>query len=89
MTSAGPAWGLRVGVEVLPWLAFEARYAGMDNSVSSSVGGGAFLASAATAVVRVEAAYHFQISESYSNVTVNKIDGGDLTTFAAVLRARL
>jgi hypothetical protein len=39
--------------------------------------------------VGAEATYHYQIQESYSAVTTNGIDGGDLSTFNAVLRARL
>ena len=37
----------------------------------------------------VEGTYHFLIHESFSSVTTNGIDGGDLSTFNAVLRARL
>jgi hypothetical protein len=29
VTEAGPSWGVRAGVELLPWLAFEARYVGI------------------------------------------------------------
>jgi opacity protein-like surface antigen len=36
-----------------------------------------------------EASYNFQLGESYSDVTVNGIDGGDVTRFDLVLRARL
>jgi hypothetical protein len=36
-----------------------------------------------------EATYHFLVGESFSTVTTNGIDGGDLTTFNAVLRVRL
>jgi hypothetical protein len=39
--------------------------------------------------VGAEASYNFQISESFSDVTVNGIDGGDVTRFDLVLRARL
>ena len=37
VTSAGPAWGVRGGVEFLRWLALEAHYVGMYNGVQSSV----------------------------------------------------
>jgi hypothetical protein len=37
VTNAGSAWGLHVGVELFPWLATEARYVGMLDSVSASV----------------------------------------------------
>lgn len=37
VTNTGSAWGLRVGVELFSWLAFEARYVGMLDSVSASV----------------------------------------------------
>lgn len=146
VTNAGPAWGLLVGVEVLPWLAFEGRYLGSYDSASASVSpSGGFLGSAGTAVVRLtvplpyahpyafggvgyydfdftgpsssvihsssqagipmgigldvplgyhlsvgaEAAFNFQLNEDFSSVTVGKIDGGDLTRFDLVLRARL
>jgi hypothetical protein len=36
-----------------------------------------------------EAAYHFQLGESFSLVKANGIDGGDLTTFDVVARMRL
>jgi len=152
VTSAGPAWGVRVGVELLPWLTLEARYVGMYGPVQSSVspaGSVGFLATGGEAVVRLtaplpyvrpyvfggvayydvalvgsgeakadsvlfsssqpgiplgfgfevpltwhlsvgaEATYHFMLGESYSNVTTNGIDGGDISTFDAVVRARL
>lgn len=148
VTSAGPAWGLRAGVELFPWLALEARYLGMYDSIRASVSPGGsvgFLTSGVSGVVRLtaplpfvhpyvfggvayydvalagssgselhsssqagiplgfgfdvpltyhlsvgaEATYHYQIQESYSSVTTNGIDGGDLSTFNAVLRARL
>ncbi|HEY5242166.1 MAG TPA: outer membrane beta-barrel protein [Polyangiaceae bacterium] len=37
VTSAGPAWGVRGGVELLRWLALEAHYVGMYNGVQLSV----------------------------------------------------
>jgi outer membrane protein with beta-barrel domain len=151
-TVAGPSWGVRAGVEVLPWLGLEGRYVGMYNSAQSSVspaGSIGFLTTGGEAVLRltaplpfvhpyifggigyydialtgsstaqagsvlhsssqpgiplgfgldvpltwylafdVEATYHFQLGEDYSAVRTNGIDGGDLTTFDAVLRARL
>jgi hypothetical protein len=39
--------------------------------------------------VGVEATYHFMIGESFSDVTANGIDGGDITTFNGVMRFRL
>ena len=39
--------------------------------------------------IGAEAAYHFQLGESFSTVTANGIDGGDLTTFDIVARMRL
>lgn len=148
IANAGPAWGLLVGLDVLPWLTVEGRYFGMYDSTRASVspgGAAGFLATGAAAVVRLtaplpfvhpyvfggvgyyaigfvgssnsqlhsssqaglpmglgvdvpltnrlsvaaEATYHFQIQEDYSPVTANGIDGGDLSTFTAVLRARL
>jgi hypothetical protein len=152
VTNVGPAWGLRIGVEVSPWLAFEARYVGMDTSIQSSVsprGSVGFLTTGGEAVLRLtapfpwvhpyvfagiayydvsltgssdakagsvlfsssqpgiplgfgldvpltwhlsigaEATYHFMLGESYSNNMTNGIDGGDISTFDAVLRVRL
>jgi hypothetical protein len=37
VTEPGPSWGLRAGVEPLPWLAFEARYVGAYAGLQSSV----------------------------------------------------
>ena len=57
-TDAGPAWGLRVGVELFSWLAVEARYVGMYNGAQASVspaGSVAFLTTGADAVVRLTA----------------------------------
>ena len=39
--------------------------------------------------VGAEATYHYQIHESFSSITTNGIDGGDLSTFNVVFRARL
>jgi hypothetical protein len=39
--------------------------------------------------VGAEALYNFQIGESFSGVTTNGIDGGDVSRFDLVLRARL
>jgi hypothetical protein len=39
--------------------------------------------------IGAEAAYHFQLGESYSNSMVNGIDGGDITTFTGMMRLRL
>jgi hypothetical protein len=39
--------------------------------------------------VAAEASYNFQLGESFSGVTTNGIDGGDVTRFDLVLRARL
>jgi Outer membrane protein beta-barrel domain len=152
VTHAGPAWGVRVGVDLFPWLTLEARYVGMYGPVQSSVspaGSVGFLATGGEAVARLtaplpyvrpyifggvayydvalvgsseakaasvlfsssqpgiplgfgfevpltwhlsvgaEATYHFMLGESYSNVTTNGIDGGDISTFNAVVRARL
>ncbi len=57
-TDAGPAWGLRVGVELFPWLALEAHYVGMYNSTQASVspmGGVGILTTGGDAVVRLTA----------------------------------
>jgi hypothetical protein len=149
-TDAGPAWGLRVGAELFPWLAVEGRYVGMYNATQASVSPGtAFLTTGGEAVARLtaplpyvhpyifmgggyydvalvgssstgapspfnsssqfgvpmgfgldvpltwhlslgaEATYHFLIHESFSSVTTNGIDGGDLSTVNLVVRARL
>lgn len=152
VTEAGPAWGLRGGIDLLPWVGLEARYVGMYNGAQPSVspaGGVGFLTTGGEAVVRitaplpyvhpyifggvgyydialtgssgaqagsilhsssqpgiplgfgfdapltwhlslgVEATYHFQLGESFSAVTTNGIDGGDLSTFNVVVRGRL
>jgi hypothetical protein len=152
VTDPGPSWGLRAGVELLPWLAFEARYVGTYAGLQSSVspaGTLGFLTTAGEIMARftaplpyvhpyilggvgyydvalvggdaakaasplfssdqvgiplgfgvdvplswhlslgAEAAYHFQIGESFSSVKANEIDGGDLTTFDIVARIRL
>lgn len=41
ITSTGPVWGARVGVELLPWFAIDGHYIGMSNraDASQSVGG--------------------------------------------------
>jgi len=151
VTDAGPAWGLRGGVELLPWLALEAHYVGMYNSATRAVsplGSVGFLTTAGDAVLRLtlplpyvqpyilggigyydvalvgpanalpgsqlfssyqpgipmgvgfdvplswhvslgfEATYHYQIGEIYSSNTEGGIDGGDISTFNAVMRFR-
>jgi hypothetical protein len=151
-TEVGPAWGVRAGVEVFPWLGLEGRYVGMSNSVQASAspaGSVGFLTTGGEAVLRLtapipfvhpyafggagyydvalvgssgaqagsvlhsssepgavmglgldvpltwylsldaEATYHFLLGESFSAVTTNGIDGGDLSTFNAVVRVRL
>jgi hypothetical protein len=58
VTDAGPAWGLRVGVELFPWLALEAHYVGMYNSAQASVspmGSVGILTTGGDAVVRLTA----------------------------------
>jgi opacity protein-like surface antigen len=152
VTEPGPAWGVRIGIELLPWLGLEGRYLGMYNSVRAAVspagsvgyltsgvdalarltaplpyvqpyvvGGGGYydvsLAGSSRATgasvmhsssqpalvvglgldipltwhlsVGAEADYHHQSNETYSSDTTNGIDGGDLTTFNVVVRARL
>jgi hypothetical protein len=157
VTGAGPAWGVRAGVDLFPWLGLEARYVGMYNSAQGSVsptGSVGFLTTGGEAVVRLtaplpyvhpyifggiayydvgligsssarggsvlhsssqpgiplgfgldvpltwyvsvglEATYHFQLGEDYStDMWTTKggagIDGGDLSTFNAVVRVRL
>jgi len=151
-TDAGPAWGLRIGVEFFRWLAIEARYVGMYNAArpsASPAGRVGFLTTGGEIVVRLiaplpfvhpylfagggyydislggassakagsvftsssqpgiplgfgievpltwhlsvgaEATYHFMIGESFSNVATSGFEGGDLSTFKAVLRIRL
>ena len=36
ITSAGPAWGARVGVELLKWFAIDVHYSGMDNHATGA-----------------------------------------------------
>ncbi len=62
VTSAGPEWGLRIGVELLPWLALEARYLGMNNAAQGSAtpaGSLAFLTSGVLGVLRLTAPLPF------------------------------
>ncbi len=39
--------------------------------------------------VGVEATYHFQLGETLASTSTNNIDGGDVSTFDAVVRMRL
>ena len=58
VTEAGPSWGVRAGVELLPWLAFEARYVGAYTGLQSSVspaGALGFLTTAGEIVARFTA----------------------------------
>jgi hypothetical protein len=152
VTDPGPAWGLRLGVELFSWFAVEARYVGMSDSAQSSVsptGSVGYVTTGAEAVLRftapfpfvhpyvfggvgyydttlmgssgakagsplngsteagfplgfgldvplnwhlslgAEATYHYLYQEKFSAVTTNGIDGGDLTSFSAVMRVRL
>lgn len=55
VTSAGPAWGLRAGIELIPWLALEGHYVGMSNGVQASVsptGSLSYFSTGAEALVR-------------------------------------
>ncbi|HEX4515613.1 MAG TPA: outer membrane beta-barrel protein [Polyangiaceae bacterium] len=49
-TQAGPVWGLRAGVDFLPWLGVEGRYVGMWNSANGNQG---YVMSGGEAVVRL------------------------------------
>lgn len=58
VTSTGPAWGLRVGVELTRWFAIEAHYIGIYNSANASVSQGetrGLLTSAGTGELRFTA----------------------------------
>ncbi|MGA7121192.1 MAG: outer membrane beta-barrel protein [Polyangiaceae bacterium] len=58
VTDAGPAWGLRAGIELLPWLGVEARYVGMYDAAQASVspaGSAGLLTTGGEAVVRLTA----------------------------------
>jgi Outer membrane protein beta-barrel domain len=58
VTDAGPSWGVRAGLELLSWLAFEARYVGTYAGLQSSVspaGTLGFLATAGEVVARFTA----------------------------------
>ena len=58
VTKTGPSWGLRVGVELNRWLAFDAHYTGTNNGgsgVGAPNGSVSLLTSAATAEVRLTA----------------------------------
>jgi len=61
-TEGGPSWGLRAGVEILPWLGVEGRYIGAYNSAQGSVsptGSVGFFTTAGEAVVRLTAPLPF------------------------------
>jgi len=52
-THAGPAWGLRGGVDILPWFGVEARYLGFYNEgIGETTVGGKLLTNAGLATVR-------------------------------------
>lgn len=52
-THAGPAWGLRGGVDILPWFGVEARYLGFYNEgIGETTVGGKLLTSAGLATAR-------------------------------------
>lgn len=152
VTDPGPSWGLRLGVDIVPWFGVEGRYVGMSDSAHASVsaaGSVGYVTTGAEAVLRftapfpfvhpylfggvgyydstligssgakagspmngsselgfpmgvgldipltwhlslgAEATYHFLYHESFSAVSANDQDGGDLTTFNAVMRMRL
>jgi len=59
---AGPAWGLRAGVDFFSWLGLEARYVGMYNAAQASVspaGSTGYLTTGGEAVVRFTAPLPF------------------------------
>ncbi len=150
ITSAGPSWGARVGVDLLSWFSIDAHYIGMHNAakgVAAPAGSVGLLTNAATGELRftvplryvqpylftgagvystsitgaaaaraasplygstelgvpigigfgipitpglslgAELTYHRLFGESFADD--DAIGGGDLTTFNAVLRARL
>lgn len=150
-TSPGPAWGFRVGVELMSWLAIDAHYMGASSLINkdySPAGPARLVTNAALAEIRLtlplryvqpyifggfgvysttvsgnthqarngtefqastepgapmgfgisipiterlnlgaEATYHFFIGEKFSYN--EELEGGDVTTFNAVLRMRL
>jgi hypothetical protein len=58
ITSLGPSWGLRFGVELASWFAIEAHYVGMTNHADDSVsvgGGRGLFTNAAAAELRFTA----------------------------------
>ena len=62
VTDAGPSWGLQGGIELLPWLALEARYAGNRLSVTGSAspaGSLAYVSSMGDFTVRLTAPLHW------------------------------
>jgi hypothetical protein len=62
VTDPGPAWGLRAGVEIFPWLAVEAHYVGMYNSATAAVsplGSVGFLTTGVDAVARLTAPFPY------------------------------
>lgn len=58
VSTTGPSWGVRVGLELTSWLAFDAHYAGMNNHASGAGapdGSVSLLTSGVTGEVRLTA----------------------------------
>jgi Outer membrane protein beta-barrel domain len=73
VTSAGPAWGLRLGVDLLSWLGLEARYFGAFNDGKGivTVGGDvAYLLSSGELVVRLTLPVPFARPYIFSGIGV-------------------
>jgi len=52
---AGPAWGLRAGVDFVPWFGVEGRYVGMWNSGNSNASGLGYVMTGGELVLRLVA----------------------------------
>lgn len=85
ITDTGPAWGARVGVELLPWFAIDAHYIGMSNraDASQSVGGRrSLLSNAAVAEFRFTIPTHSVEPYAFigAGVYSTKITGSSTST---------
>jgi len=85
ITSTGPTWGARVGVELLPWFAIDAHYIGISNraDASQSVGGRrSLLTNAATAELRFTIPAHYIEPYAFvgAGVYSTKITGSSTST---------
>ena len=53
VTQTGPVWGLRAGLDFLPWIGIEGRYVGMWNSGNSNASGLGYVMTGGELVLRL------------------------------------